>query len=213
MKSDTISPETARWFYDWLGAKHDWGGRFERQAKDRALELLDARSAQRLLNVGVGTGKEQKAVQAALPPAGHSFGIDLSQTMLNLTRQRVPPTLLCTALVRQLPFAANSFDRLLCTYVLDLLETAVLPQTLSEFHRVLQPGGKLVLVSLTEGCDAPSKLVVGLWKAAYKVHPLTCGGCRPLQLQALVQQAGFSVVQREVIVQLGVPSEIVLAEK
>ena len=107
----------------------------------------------------------------------------------------------------------GSFDRLLCTYVLDLLGTAVLPQVLAEFHRVLQPGGKLVLVSLTEGTDVPSKLIIGLWKAAYKVHPLTCGGCRPLRLQTLVQQAGFSILQREVIVQLGMPSEVVLAER
>lgn len=211
--TDTITPETARRFYDWLGAKHDWGGRFERRAKDQALALLEAGSAQRLLNVGVGTGKEQRTIQKILPPGGLSFGIDLSWEMLNLTRRRVPETQLCQASAAQLPFAASSFDRLLCTYVLDLLGTAVLPQVLAECHRVLQPGGKLVLVSLTEGIDTPSKLIIGLWKTAYKVHPLTCGGCRPLRLQTLAQQAGFSILKREVIVQLGVPSEVVLAEK
>jgi demethylmenaquinone methyltransferase/2-methoxy-6-polyprenyl-1,4-benzoquinol methylase len=211
MKTDTISPQTARRFYDWLGAKHDFGSGFERKAKDRALELLTVGSAQRLLNVGVGTGKEQRQILAELPSGGLSFGLDLSREMLRLTRQRVPATHLCEASALHLPFAADSFDRLLCTYVLDLLETAVLPQVLAECHRVLQPGGKIVLVSLTEGSDAASKLVIGLWKAAYKVHPLTCGGCRPLQLQTLVQQAGFSILQREVVVQIGVPSEVVLA--
>lgn len=211
--TDTITPETARRFYDWLGEKHDWGGRFERKAKDRALALLEAGSSRRLLNVGVGTGKEQQAIQAMLPPGGQSFGLDLSPEMLRLTRQRVPGTHLSEASAGQLPFAASSFDRLLCTYVLDLLGTAVLPQVLSEFHRVLQPGGKLVLVSLTEGVDAPSKLIVGLWKTAYKVHPLTCGGCRPLELAALVERAGFTNIRREVIVQLGVPSELIVAGK
>ena len=213
MKTDTISPETARRFYDWLGEKHDWGGRFERQAKDRALALLDVGSAKRVLNVGVGTGKEQRTIQAALPPGGHSFGIDLSWEMLSVTRRRVPQTLLCNAQAAHLPFAANSFDRLLCTYVLDLLGTAVLPQVLSEFHRVLQPGGKLVLVSLTEGVNTPSRLLVGLWKTAYRLHPLLLGGCRPLQLQTLAQQAGFSIDQREVIVQLGLPSEVIVARR
>ena len=211
--TDTISPQTAQRFYDWLGAKHDLGSRFERQAKDRGLELLDVGLAQRFLNVGVGTGKEQRTVQAALPPGGQSFGIDLSREMLTLTRQRVPETNLCQANAEQLPFANGRFDRLLCTYVLDLLGTAVLPQVLAEFHRVLQPGGKLVLVSLTEGTDVPSKLLIGLWKTAYKVHPLTCGGCRPLQLKTLVQQARFSILKREVVVQLGVPSEVILAER
>ncbi|MCB8981419.1 MAG: methyltransferase domain-containing protein [Ardenticatenaceae bacterium] len=213
MTTDTITPQTAQHFYDWLGAKHDWGSSFEREAKNQALDLLDVGSAQRLLNVGVGTGKEQRVIQKRLPPGGLSFGIDLSPTMLNLTQQRVPQTQLCRASAEHLPFTTGSFNCLLCTYVLDLLGTAVLPQVLSEFHRVLQPGGKLVLVSLTEGTDVPSKLIIGLWKAAYKVHPLTCGGCRPLQLQTLVQQAGFSILQREVIVQLGMPSEVVLAER
>ena len=95
----------------------------------------------------------------------------------------------------------------------DLLETAVLPQTLAEFHRVLRPDGKLVLVSLTEGVNWPSRLLVGLWKAAYKLHPLILGGCRPLRLNPLVEQAGFSIIQREIIVQLGVPSELILAGK
>ncbi|WP_420643304.1 class I SAM-dependent methyltransferase [Candidatus Leptofilum sp.] len=211
--TDSITPETARSFYDWLGVKHDVGGRFERRAKDRALELLDVGSAQRLLNVGVGTGKEQRTIQAALPPGGQAFGIDLSGEMLKVTQRRVPETQLAQAMAWQLPFASSSFDRVFCTYVLDLLETAVLPQTLTEFHRVLQPGGKLILVSLTEGVNAPSRTLVGLWKAAYRLHPLLLGGCRPLQLQPLVQQARFSIIHREVIVQLGVPSELILAEK
>ena len=213
MKSNAITPQTAQRFYDWLGAKHDWGSGFERKAKDRALALLEAGSAQRLLNVGVGTGKEQRQIQALLPTGGLSFGLDLSGEMLKLTQQRVPQTHLCQAVAWQLPFANGRFDRILCTYVLDLLETAVLPQVLAECHRVLQPGGKLVLVSLTEGTDTPSKLLIGLWKAAYKIHPLTCGGCRPLQLQTAVQQARFSILKREVVVQLGVPSEVILAER
>ncbi|WP_420631344.1 class I SAM-dependent methyltransferase [Candidatus Leptofilum sp.] len=210
MTTDTISSETARRFYDWLGEKHDWGGRFERRAKERALELLEAGSAQQLLNVGVGTGKEQQTIQAVLPPGGQTFGIDLSGEMLKVTQQRVPETQLSQAMAWQLPFASGSFDRVFCTYVLDLFETAVLPQTLSELHRVLQPGGKLILVSLTEGINLPSRLLVGLWKTTYRLHPLILGGCRPLRLQTLVEQAGFSILQREVIVQLGVPSEVIL---
>ncbi|GJM42535.1 MAG: hypothetical protein DHS20C20_28170 [Ardenticatenaceae bacterium] len=213
MNTDRITSKTAQRFYDWLGVKHDVGGRFERRAKDRALELLEPGSAQRLLNVGVGTGKEQRTIQLALPSGGLSFGVDLSGEMLNVTRRRVPETELAQAMAGQLPFVSNSFDRLFCTNVLDLLETAVLPQTLAEFHRVLQPGGKLILVSLTEGVNAPSRLLVSLWKAAYRLHPLILGGCRPLQLQTLVAQAGFAIIHREIIVQLGVPSELILAWK
>jgi len=41
---------------------------------------------------------------------------------------------------------------------------------------------------------------------------VTCGGCRPLQLSELVRQAGFNWVERQVLVQLGIPSEVLVAE-
>jgi len=40
-----------------------------------------------------------------------------------------------------------------------------------------------------------------------------CGGCRPLELFDLVQKAGFTNIQRQVIVQAGVPSELISAQK
>ncbi len=49
------------------------------------------------------------------------------------------------------------------------------------------------------------------WKMIYKVSPQVCGGCRPVQLGDRVREAGFSRVKREVVVQLGVPSEVVVA--
>ena len=132
--------------------------------------------------------------------------------MLKLTQDRLGVPL-CEANAGRLPFTHASFDRLFSTYVLDLISAAQLPSLLTEFHRLLKPGGRLVLVSLTEGVNLPSKILVGLWKMAYAVSPVACGGCRPIQLAGLVGQAGFSQVEREVVVQLGIPSEIIVAQR
>jgi hypothetical protein len=70
-----------------------------------------------------------------------------------------------------------------------------------------------VLVALTEGVDFPSRALVAVWKGLYAISPIACAGCRPLQLAALLEQAGFKQVQREVVVQLAMPSEILLARK
>ena len=59
--------------------------------------------------------------------------------------------------------------------------------------------------------DRGSKLVVGVWTAVYRVSPVACGGCRPLHLAEMVAQAGFRDVVREVVVQMGAPSEVVTA--
>src|SRR5262249_36268342 len=130
--------------------------------------------------------------------------------MLELTRGRAG-TSLCRADARRLPFATASFDRLFSSYVLDLIPAADLPGLLAEFRRVLRPGGRLALASLTAGADPLSRAVIAAWKLAYRASPLLCGGCRPLRLDSLVQRAGFTTVAREVIVQLGVPSEVLVA--
>jgi len=71
----------------------------------------------------------------------------------------------------------------------------------------------MVLVTLTEGVTFGSRLFVCAWKGLYRLSPVTCGGCRPLQLAALATAAGLAEARAEVVVQLGVPSEIVSASR
>ena len=96
--------------------------------------------------------------------------------------------------------------------MLDLLPAPDLPDLLHDFRHVLVPGGRLVLVTLTEGVDRPSRALMALWKRIYAISPEGCGGCRPLQLAGLVEQAGLRLARREVVVQWGVPSEIIVAD-
>jgi demethylmenaquinone methyltransferase/2-methoxy-6-polyprenyl-1,4-benzoquinol methylase len=210
MIQETISPEATRRFYDRLGARHDWTGHYEGRAKTVALTRLDLGPGQQLLNLGVGTGKEHAQLQAIIAPNGIAFGLDLSPVMLKLTQSRTVAPLSAADACR-LPFASASFNRLFSTYVLDLIPAPALPGLLAECRRVLKPGGRMVLVSLTEGVNLSSRMVVGLWKLAYAVNPVACGGCRPVQLAGLVQAAGFCRVEREVVAQLAVPSEIIVA--
>ena len=88
-----------------------------------------------------------------------------------------------------------------------------MPNLLSDFRRMLVPGGRLVLVTLTEGVNRPSRVLIALWKQIYAISPAGCGGCRPLRLTGLVRRAGLRMARREVVVQWGVPSEIIVAEK
>jgi demethylmenaquinone methyltransferase/2-methoxy-6-polyprenyl-1,4-benzoquinol methylase len=210
MIKDTISTAEARRYYDRLGAGHDWAEYFEGRAKTGGLILLELAPAQSVLNVGVGSGKEHAQLQAAVAPGGLAVGLDLSRVMLNLTQARTGAPL-CEADARQLPFLTASFDRLLAAYVLDLIPARDLTGLLIEFRRVLKPDGRLVLVSLTEGVTWPSRGLVALWKMIYRVSPVVCGGCRPVQLAGQLYEAGFSQVERAVVVQLGVPSEVIAA--
>lgn len=207
-----ITTKSAQRIYDFLGKRYDWFGGYEARAKERSAEMLELTPGLKLLEVGVGTGKQHSRLQAALGPAGIAYGIDLSHVMLDLTRQRTG-ALLCQADAHHLPFPSGSFDRLYTSYVLDLMPRADLPGILAEFRRVLKDGGRAVLVALTEGVDIPSRALVAVWKGLYTISPIACAGCRPLQLATLLEQAGFKHVKREVVVQLAMPSEIILANK
>lgn len=212
MIKNTLSTRSAQRFYDLIGKRYDRFEFYESRAKNHALKLLDLTPGIKILNVGVGTGKQQIQIQANIEPGGIAFGLDISPVMLNFARSRSSSPF-CRADTHHLPLAPSSFDRLYAAYVLDLIPLGEIPAILKQYYLVLRPGGRMVLLALTEGVDVPSRAVVGAWKLVYNLSPILCGGCRPLVLTDLVQEAGFRIVSREVIVQKAVPSEILAAIK
>lgn len=214
----TITPREAQRFYDRLGARYDLAHLVESRAKRRGLEALYLEPGQAAANIGMGSGLEYLEMLTHVGSHGFVAGLDLSPVMVSVTRRRalaqghpLPPLTYGNAL--QLPYAAHSFDRLFSSYVLDLIPAADIPTVLSEFWRVLRPGGRLALVGVTEGEGLISQTIMSIWKRLYRVQPAWLGGCRPLQLRPFVQQAGFTWVQRWYVSQWGYPSEVVTAVK
>jgi len=198
-------------FYDRIAALYDWTTFFEGNAKAAALEALAPQPGERILNVGVGTGREHAVIERALGRSGLAVGVDLSRRMLHVARRRVRAPLVQADLY-QLPFPAGAFDAVFCTYVLDLLDAATLPAVLQGFSRLLRPGGRVVLLTLTEGVSPLSKATMALWKAVYRLAPLACGGCRPISWRDAAMWSGFRVRVHRVVEQCGMPSALYLLE-
>jgi ubiquinone/menaquinone biosynthesis C-methylase UbiE len=209
---ETLSTRKAQSFYDRIGAHYDIFEMYEARAKERARQLLEVDGSKYLLNVGVGTGREHARIQQTIGPGSIAFGVDISPVMTELASQQTG-TPICRADTHCLPYASGSFDQIYIAYVLDLIPLRDIPTILEEFWRVLRPGGELLILALTEGVDIPSRALVTAWKLVYAFSPLACGGCRPLQLSDLVKRANYTLIQRQVIVQMAVPSEILLARK
>jgi SAM-dependent methyltransferase len=126
--------------YDRLRPAGDaWQGRFD------ALVRLGELRAQRVLDVGCGTG----AVAAALAERAGAkvWGVEPSAEMLDVARGRVPSGVgLKQGRAEALPFREAWFDRVLFSLSIHLVD---LPVSLSEAARVLVDGGRIVIVTFT----------------------------------------------------------------
>jgi SAM-dependent methyltransferase len=96
-----------------------------------------------LLEIGAGTGRIARPLAAALGPAHHLFGIDISRKMMerliaNLSPGMAPPRLVESD-ARRLPFPDHSFRALLTVHVLHLMREW--QAVIDEMNRVRAPGG------------------------------------------------------------------------
>ena len=117
-----------------------------RNAKRRATEALSLTPGDRVLDVGCGTGVDAPAMVAAVKPGGRTVGIDMSELAIERAARRmvsVPEAEMLVADAHDLPFPAGSFDA--CRVDRTMLHLADPERALTEFRRVLAPGGRLAI--------------------------------------------------------------------
>jgi len=215
----TLSYEEARTFYDRFGSKQD-GQRFY---EDRAIADLIAHAsfekAGSVLEFGCGTGQLAETLLARhLPPSSRYLALDISTTMVSLARKRLTHfgdrvDVRRTSGEMQLPANSGTCDRFLSTYVLDLLSDDDIRLLIKEAHRVLSSGGFLAISSLTHGSKFVPRLIENAWVLFYSIRPRWVGGCRPISLLSYIDDSEWRIFHRAEIVQCGVTSEIVIAER
>jgi ubiquinone/menaquinone biosynthesis C-methylase UbiE len=109
--------------------------------------------------------------------------------------------------------ADSTFDRFVANYVLDLLPPEDIAMLLVEARRILTPDGRLCLVSLTHGVTQLSRFVSSAWEILHRLRPALVGGCRPIELLEFVAESEWKVDHRNVVINFGIPSEVLVASK
>ena len=186
-----------------------WARLTESKARDRCLELAAIQDGEAVLEVAVGTGLAFEKILDA-DPSGRIEGIDLTHEMLARAERRAAATGLTNFRLSigdayDLDFADDSFDVLINNYMFDLLPEQDFPEVLAEFKRVLRPGGRLVMVNMTNG----HRWYNGIWTLIYEINPALLGGCRGVSLLGRLQDAGFQKTEREYVSQFTFPSEVI----
>lgn len=115
--------------------------------KRRLLGLAAIRPGERALDLCCGTGDIALALRAE---GAEVVGVDFSEPMLDVARQRASrnPATQTVAFEQgdalRLRFPDGSFDVVTISY--GLRNLADIPQGLAEMHRVLRPGGRLLIL-------------------------------------------------------------------
>jgi ubiquinone/menaquinone biosynthesis C-methylase UbiE len=109
----------------------------------------------RILEVGCGTGIITAKI-AELPGVAEAVGVDLSPYFVERARRRAPSLRFQVADGRSLPFDQDTFDGVV--FATTLCHVPGPERALAEAHRVLRPGGYLLIY---DGDYATSTVAVG----------------------------------------------------
>lgn len=151
---------TTRTAYDSVAALYAelFANGLEDQPLDRAMlaafaDLVRADGGGTVADVGCGPGH----VTALLHSLGlNAFGVDLSPEMIALAREAHPDLRFEAGSMTALDVADGALGGILARYSIIHTPPERLPEVLAEFHRVLAPGGHLLLAF--QAHDQPSEL-------------------------------------------------------
>ncbi len=211
-----LSPSAVKSFYDRFGSRQDRQAFYEDRAVDDLLAHAAISLAYHVVEFGCGTGRLAERLLRDAPTARYT-GCDVSSTMVGLAAARLAG-FGARATVRLQPegsvalsVPARGADRIVSTYVLDLLPEAQIQEFLDEARRVLEPAGRLCLVGIAPGFTLISRLVMSGWTALWHAAPGVVGGCRPISVAGFVRAAGWVPEHVGRVVSWGVASEVVVA--
>jgi len=142
---DSVAPR-----YDLMNDLMSMG--LHRAWKAYTVLAADLRPGQRVLDIAGGTGDLARAFARKVGSEGLVVHTDINASMLRVGRDRlldagvVLPTLVCDA--EKLPFPPESFDRVSVGF--GLRNMTHKDAALAEMHRVLRPGGKLLVLEFSK---------------------------------------------------------------
>ena len=177
-------------------------------------EITDKGHAMEVLDVACGTGDFSIAIARAAAPGSHVTGLDLSEGMMKIGREKVASEGLEGIVsmeqgdCEQMNFPDGTFDRVSAAFGVRNFEH--LEKGLREMLRVLKPGGKTVILELSVPGNPVLRFLYKLYflhvlpavggkvsgdKAAYRYLPASVERFpRPDRFCGIMRDCGFSEV-------------------
>ena len=207
----------ARAAYDRLSRWYDaLAGNWEQKPRLAGLQLLAVQPGETVLEIGPGTGQALSILAQAATERGRVLGLDLSPGMLAIAGARLAQAALAGQVwlscgdAACLPFASETCDALFTSFTLELFDTPEIPLVLQECRRVLRPGARLCVISLSKA--GPSRKMVELYEWSHARFPALVD-CLPIFARQSLEDAGFKITAARQMSLWGLPVEIALGCK
>jgi demethylmenaquinone methyltransferase / 2-methoxy-6-polyprenyl-1,4-benzoquinol methylase len=211
--SGTLEPGQVRAMFDRIAGLYDvmnsvMTAGMHHRWRARAVELAALGPGSRALDVATGTGDLAVALSAAVLPGGEVVGCDFSDEMLARARAKAPALRFEWADALALPYADDEFDA--ATVGFGARNFDDLDRGLAELVRVVRPGGRVVILEITQPTREPLASFYRGWfdhlvpaigaiagdAAAYSYLPSSVRRFpSPIELAALMERSGLERIR------------------
>lgn len=184
----------------WSAAAHDWATLQEplhRPLWEAMLDATNVGAGMRLLDAGCGSGG---ASHLAVQRGAAVKGLDAAKELLDIARQRASPVEFWVGDLEDLPYDAEEFDVVLASLSVQYAADPV--AALRELKRVCALSGRLAMSTWGPENACEQRVIFQAIREALPSSPSDAGPfalSTPGQLEACVAQAGWQVVEWEIV--------------
>jgi ubiquinone/menaquinone biosynthesis C-methylase UbiE len=152
------------------------------------VNLAQVKQGDCVLEVGCATGTLSLAAKQQAGPTGSVFGIDIIPGMIEVSQKKAAQAnmdiVFQSGSIDNIPFPNNSFDVVLCSFMIFHMSEKVRNKGIEEIYRVLRPQGRLLVLDLALPPNPVSRRILKLFLGFMLKHDLK-------ELRPIMESCGF----------------------
>jgi ubiquinone/menaquinone biosynthesis C-methylase UbiE len=164
----------------------------ERVLREKTVSMAGVKPGDSVLEVGCGTGSLTLAAKRRAGPSGRVFGIDVIPGMIEYSRNKAAQAgeevNFQAGNINEIPFPANQFDVVMCSFMIFHMSEAVRRKGIAEIFRVLKPQGQLLILDMALPAQPIPRAIARMLMGDMFQHDLQ-------ELIPLMEATGFSRVE------------------